>query len=453
MDDPGRDIFSVSRLATEIRATLENSFPLLWVIGEISNLAQPRSGHLYFTLKDAAAQVRCALFRSRRNLLRDQPSNGDRVLVRARISFYEARGDFQLIVEHLETAGDGALHQQFEALKNKLQAEGLFDAARKRPIPAFPQRIGIVTSSSGAALRDILHVLRRRAPWIPVTLYPAAVQGAAAPKEIIDALQLAQRRAECSLLILARGGGSAEDLAGFNDEGLARAIAAAEIPLICAVGHETDFTIADFVADRRAPTPSAAAELASPDTGELSASIDELNARLRRSFETHLARQQHALKALRHRLFQTHPERRLQQQQKHTDNLETRLWHSITRQLDLEKQHFGALRSRLSAQSPATLIRRWSGRLAELSLRLEQTTRVDLRRKQEGLGALLQNLNAVSPLRTLARGYAIARRASDGELLRDAAHTGQGEEITVQLGRGGLVCEVKAVHAGADDTG
>ena len=279
-DNPSRDIYSISRLNTEVRAVLEGSFPLLWVEGEISNLAVPRSGHLYFSLKDPHAQVRCALFRGKRQLLRFEPANGDRVLARVRIGFYEPRGEFQLIVEHMEPAGAGDAQRAFDALKRKLDAEGLFDAGRKRPLPAYPHRIGVITSPSGAAIRDVLHVLARRAPQIPITLFPAQVQGKDAPADLLAALQTAIARGDCDVLLLTRGGGSVEDLAAFNDEALARAIAASPVPVVSAVGHEIDFSIADFVADRRAPTPSAAAELLSPDSDALATAVGGLRRRL-----------------------------------------------------------------------------------------------------------------------------------------------------------------------------
>ena len=301
-DPQRRDIFSVSRLNSEVRATLEGSFPLLWVQGVISNLASPRSGHLYFSLKDAHAQVRCALFRAKRQLLRFAPANGNQVLARARVGFYEPRGEFQLIVEHLEPAGAGSAQREFEELKKRLQAEGLFDTERKRALPGFPRRLGVITSPSGAAIRDVLKVLRRRAPQLAVTIFPAQVQGKDAPEELLEALNIALQRADCDLLLLTRGGGSIEDLAAFNDERLARAICAAQIPVVSAVGHEIDFTIADFVADRRAPTPSAAAELISPDTPLLSQGIAKLSQRLRNTQRRQLQAADTQLKTTQRRL-------------------------------------------------------------------------------------------------------------------------------------------------------
>jgi exodeoxyribonuclease VII large subunit len=259
--DFSRDIWTVSRLTREVRAVLEGSFPLLWVEGEISNLSQPASGHIYFSLKDEASQVRCAMFRNKRLLLGFRPINGQHVLARVRVSLYEGRGDFQLVVEHLEPAGDGALRLEFERLKRKLAAEGMFDPALKRPLPTFPRQVGLITSPSGAAVRDLISVFGRRFPALPLVIYPTQVQGDGAVADLVEMLTLANRRAECDVLILARGGGSLEDLRAFNDEGLARAVRASAIPVVTGVGHEIDLTLADLVADQRGATPSAAAEL------------------------------------------------------------------------------------------------------------------------------------------------------------------------------------------------
>ena len=441
-----RDVFTVSRLATEVRAVLENSFPMLWVEGEISNLSTPRSGHLYFTLKDAGAQVRCALFRNRRQLLRHLPADGDQVLVRARIGFYEPRGDFQLIVEHLEPSGAGALQRAFEELKAKLAAEGLFDAARKLPLPALPRRIGVITSPSGAAVRDILQVLGRRAPAIPILIYPVPVQGETAAAEMIAALTLAQRRRDCDLLILARGGGAIEDLAAFNDEALARTIAALDIPVISAVGHEIDFTIADFVADRRAPTPSAAAELAAPAATDLLDRVDQLADRAVRGLRRTLDAQGHRLAAALHRLRLLHPERRLRQQQQRADELELRLQRATRRHLDDKVRRLEGLRQRLASRSPRALLARADERLRDLRHRLRHASRLDLARRDERLQALARNLHTVSPLQTLARGYAIALGGPERLPLRDATAVAVGDAIEVRLAHGELQCEVKATR-------
>jgi len=293
-----RDIYSVSRLNREVRVLLERGFASLWLEAEISNLAKPSSGHWYFSLKDATAQVRCCMFRQRNMMCAFAPRDGQKVLVRARIGLYEPRGEYQLVVDHMEDSGQGALKRQFEELSAKLAAEGLFAPERKRALPMIPKRIGVITSPSGAAIRDILHVLARRFAAVPVLIYPVAVQGAAAAAEIAAAVRLAGRRAECDVLILARGGGSLEDLWAFNDEALARAIVASPIPIISGIGHEIDFTIADFAADVRAPTPSAAAEIAVPDGAEWLTSLARLTHRLQRGLLRRVEAQRERLRWL-----------------------------------------------------------------------------------------------------------------------------------------------------------
>src|SRR6202522_2400896 len=309
-----RDIYSVSRLNREVRVLLERGFGTLWVEAEMSNFSRPSSGHWYFSLKDTNAQVRCAMFRQRNMLCAFTARDGQKVLVRARIGLYEPGGEFQLIVEHMEDAGLGALKRQFEELSAKLAAEGLFAAERKRPLPALPRRIGVITSPTGAAVRDILHVLARRFPAVAVLIYPVSVQGAAAAGEIVAALKLANRRAECDVLILARGGGSLEDLWAFNDEALARAIVASPIPVVSGIGHEIDFTMADFAADVRAPTPSAAAEIAVPDGEEWLISLSRLAHRLQRGLLRRVEAQRERLRWLIGRAALVSPTARLSQQ-------------------------------------------------------------------------------------------------------------------------------------------
>src|SRR5580658_10163237 len=311
---PERDIYSVSRLNREVRVLLERGFGALWLEAEISNLARPSSGHWYFSLKDSAAQVRCAMFRQRNMLGTFTPRDGQKVLVRGRIGLYEPRGEYQLIVDHMEDAGLGALKRQFEELSAKLAAEGLFAADRKRPLPGLPRRIGVITSPTGAAVRDILHVLARRFPAASVLIYPVPVQGAQAAAEIVAALELAGRRAECDVLILARGGGSLEDLWAFNDERLARAIVASLIPVITGIGHEIDFTIADFAADVRAPTPSAAAELVVPDAQEWLSVFSSLGTRLARCMRRRLEERRQRLRWLARRAALVSPVARFAQQ-------------------------------------------------------------------------------------------------------------------------------------------
>ena len=326
-----RDVYTVSRLNRSARAILEGSFPLLWVEGEISNLSRPSSGHWYFSLKDEAAQVRCAMFRNRNMYMNVTPQNGDQVLLRVQVSLYENRGDYQLIVEHLEEAGDGALRRAFDLLKQRLAKEGLFDAARKRPLPALPRRIGVITSPHGAALRDVLSVLRRRYPAIPVLIYPTAVQGASAAQDVAATIRLASARNECDVLIVARGGGSLEDLWAFNEEVVARALHACTIPVVTGVGHETDFTIADFVADQRAPTPSVAAEMVSPNRAEWQRRLTQLKQRVAGFMTAKLADGQRTLHWLTTRL--QHPAQRLARQAQRMDELELRLQRAQHRQL------------------------------------------------------------------------------------------------------------------------
>ncbi|WP_457676496.1 exodeoxyribonuclease VII large subunit [Thiolapillus sp.] len=434
-----RDIWSVSRLNGEIRAVLEGSFPLLWVEGEISNLATPRSGHAYFSLKDEHAQVRCALFRNRRMRLRFQPKDGDRVLVRARISLYEARGDFQLIIEHMEPAGEGALQRAFEELKARLEAEGLFDARRKLPLPAFPRCIGVVTSPTGAAVRDILQVLRRRFPGLPVIIYPTLVQGEGAAEEIAGALRLADQRKDCDLLILARGGGSLEDLWAFNDEALARTIAGLRTPVISAIGHETDFTIADFVADRRAPTPSAAAELATPDGEQLARQLEVLGGRLGRAMRGRLGTEGQRLEHQHHRLLMLHPLRRIHEQQQRLDELGMRMEAAMNNRLARHRQSLGALESRLRLLSPARQLRTLAAALMRQREQLQTIMEHRLSRDRLQLEGLARELHAVSPLQTLARGYSITMEAETGKVITRADEVAPGTRIRSRLEEGELL--------------
>jgi exodeoxyribonuclease VII large subunit len=446
--DFDRDIWTVSRLNAEVRAVLDGSFPLLWVQGEISNLSRPASGHLYFSLKDDAAQVRCAMFRFKRRLLRFEPGNGDQVLLRARVGLYEPRGDFQLIVESMEPAGEGALRQQLERLKRRLAAEGLFDEALKRPLPPLPRRIGLITSPSGAAVHDLLTVLKRRLPLLPVLIYPAQVQGAAAAESLIGAITTANRRAECDLLIIARGGGSLEDLMAFNDEGLARAIRASQIPVVTGIGHEIDLSIADLAADRRGATPSAAAELAAPSAEQLAQQVRALERRARDAGRRRLdAAGQRLAHALRH-LSVLHPLGRLQQQAQRLDLLEGRLAAAAGRRLAALNARSQALEGRLRAASPRWRVQLAGARLRDCRSRLAQGVRaaIDLRAGRFGLAAA--GLQARSPLATLARGYAIVTRVDDRTLVRDADTIEAGARIRVALRRGALLAIVERGLAG-----
>ena len=439
---PDRDVYSVSRLNREVRVLLERGFGSLWLEGEISNFSRPSSGHWYFSLKDAAAQVRCAMFRQRNMLCSFTARDGQKVLVRARVGLYEPRGEYQLIVDHMEDAGLGALKRQFEELSARLSAEGLFAPERKRPLPALPKRIGVITSPTGAAIRDILHVLARRFPAVAVLIYPVAVQGAQAAGEILAALRLAGRRAECDVLILARGGGSLEDLWAFNDEELARAIVASPIPVISGIGHEIDFTIADFAADVRAPTPSAAAELVVPDAEEWLAAFMRLGAQLRRGIQRRLEERRERLEWLTGRAALVSPAARLIQQTLRLDEFEQRMCRALQNLLNARISQFRERESRLWKASPLARVRDAAARHAALLLRLRAAGLEHVRRARERLLPLVRTLNAVSPLATLERGYAIVS-AEHGAILRNAADAAPGTIIEARLAKGVIRAKVE----------
>ena len=448
MDIPApHDIYSVSRLNQEVRLLLEQAFPLVWVEGEISNLARPRSGHLYFTLKDSDAQVRCALFRNRSRYLRFTPENGARVRIRARIGLYAPRGDYQLIAEHMEPAGDGALQQAFEALKARLDAEGLFDAEHKQPLPALPRRIGIITSPTGAAIRDILSVLARRFPALPVLVYPVRVQGEGAAAEVARAIALADQRADADVLVVSRGGGSLEDLQPFNDEQVARAIAAATVPIVSAVGHEVDVTIADLVADHRAPTPSAAAEQLSPDAEALGRGIAGLDARLARALARRRQQQREQVLGLARRLSAQHPGRQLQERAQRLDGLEQRLTHALQQRLARRAERLTTAQRRLQGATPRQLIERLEAQRGMLAGRLQGAIQNNLTTWRHRLHENARALEAVSPLRTLERGYAIVRHAPNGPILREAKDLREGDRVTTRLGKGAFTATVDGVQA------
>jgi len=439
---PDRDIYTVSRLNREVRVLLERGFGTLWLEAEISNFARPSSGHWYFSLKDAAAQVRCAMFRQRNMLCAFTAKDGQKVLVRARIGLYEPRGEYQLIIDHMEDAGLGALKRQFEELSAKLSLEGLFAADRKRPLPSLPTRIGIITSPTGAAVRDILHVLARRFPAVAVLIYPVPVQGAQAAADIIVAIDLAGRRAECDVLILARGGGSLEDLWAFNDERLARAIVASPIPIITGIGHEVDFTIADFAADVRAPTPSAAAELVVPDAAEWLEAFVRLGARLQRCMRRRVEERRERLLWLTGRAALVSPAVKLAQQAQRLDELEQCLSRALLRQLSTARERLRWLTGRAALVSPSTRLTQQTLRLETLQQRLNRAGLAQLRRARERLLPLVRTLNAVSPLATLERGYAIVTTES-GEILRSAADARPGTLIEARLRVGRLRAKVE----------
>ena len=443
---PQREIFTISQLNAQARMLLERGLGSVWLEGEISNLARPASGHWYFSLKDESAQVRCAMFRSRSMLVRFPVKDGARVLARGRVSLYEARGEFQVVVEHLEEAGEGALRRRFEELKKKLLAEGLFEAEQKQPLPTLPRRVGVITSPTGAALRDILHILKRRFPAVPVLIYPVAVQGEAAPREIVQALQVADARRDCDVLILARGGGSLEDLMAFNDESVARAIYACGIPVISGVGHETDVTIADFVADERAPTPSGAAERAVPDSAQYLRALSALERGLAQSIRRKLLSLRQSLAHSERALGHLSPRARLLQHAQRLDELEQRLQRAVSARLERARVRLANAEALLGRSSPVR-------RLAPLKQRLEAAQRrvpVAMQRRlqaaRERFERSLRTLNAVSPLATLDRGYAIV--TDDGShVVTDASSLMPGSSIEARLARGSVRATVTDVFA------
>jgi exodeoxyribonuclease VII large subunit len=426
------EILTVSALARSVRDLLEHRYPLLWVAGEISNCVRAKSGHLYFSLKDELAQVRCVMFRNRGQYLDWEPREGLRVEVRALVTLYEARGDFQLNVESMRRAGQGALFDAFLRLRDKLDKEGLFDAAHKKPLPVHPRRIGIVTSLQAAALRDVLTTLARRNPAIPVIIYPARVQGEGAAQQLAAAIAAAAKRNECDVLILCRGGGSIEDLWAFNDEGLARAIYACAIPLVTGIGHETDFTIAEFVADRRAATPTAAAELASPARTELIARVAALRAvlssRVARKLEDGM---QHVDQLLRRMV---HPGQRLQNQRALLAQLAQRLRTACARVLERHRWQLRDLGQRQRAAAPTLL--EWNRRLAGERARLTLAWRNRSERAEAEIRALGAHLAHLDPRAVLQRGYSVVRDDS-GAILRSAGALSAGDVVDITFSQGG----------------
>jgi len=441
---PERDIYTVSRLNREVRHLLEQGFARIWLEGELSNVARPSSGHLYFSLKDTDAQIRGAMFRTRNQGLRFQPEEGLQVLVRGRVSLYEPRGDYQLIVDHMEPAGDGALQRAFEELKRRLAAEGLFDAADKRPLPDLPRRIGVITSPTGAAIRDVLSVLHRRFPAIPVLVYPVPVQGRAAAADIAAAIDSAARRADCDVLILTRGGGSLEDLWPFNEEAVARAIQRCTIPLVSAVGHEVDVTIADFAADRRAATPSAAAELVTPDRQELLDRIRHLSIRLQQRLQQARADRRQQLNWLAGRLRAQHPGQVLRQQAQRLDDLERRARLSIAHTVSYLQSTLHALYASLQQHTPRERITRMEQHRRELARRLAAALRASLTARRQALAVHSRALHAISPLATLERGYAIVRTPA-GAIVRSVDGVAAGDPVEARLAQGRLLCTVDSV--------
>jgi exodeoxyribonuclease VII large subunit len=439
-----RRILSVSNLNREARRIVETGLGTVWVEGEISNLSRPSSGHLYWSLKDAEAQVRCAMFRLATRGLTFELANGQQVLVRARASLYEARGEYQLIVDYVEEAGEGILRRRFEELKRRLAAEGLFDPARKIALPKLPRRIGVITSPTGAALRDVLIALRRRFPATAVLIYPTPVQGAGAAEEIARTLALADRRADCDVLILTRGGGSLEDLWSFNEEIVARAIAAMQLPVIVGVGHEIDFTIADFVADLRAPTPSQAAELAVPDEREWLKRFGVCEQQLGLCMRRRIAHERRHAATVAHRLQRCNPSVQLRERAQRLDELEARLKRAVERRLEVRKLRLARLATAVAHASPAHRLTRTRERWRTAQGDLRRALLRQVERTQQRLKLASRALQSLSPLATLDRGYAIVTDAG-GKVLTDSAAVARGAAIDVRLARGGLAATVEAV--------
>lgn len=436
-------VLSVTSLNRLVRDCLESAFPLTWVGGEISNLTYAASGHVYFSLKDTAAQVRCVMWRNRAQLLGWRLENGQKIDARALVSFYEPRGEFQLNVETIRRAGQGDLFERFLQLKTKLESEGLFAAESKRPLPAHPRALAIVTSPQAAALRDVLTTLRRRAPQIRVDLYPTPVQGEGAADKIAAALQAAAQ-GDCDAIILCRGGGSIEDLWAFNEEAVARAIRASQLPVVSGIGHETDFTIADFAADLRAPTPTAAAEILSPDRAALLAALQQLQRRIGRQFERGLAERTQQLDWLASRL--THPAERLRQRREAVMLLGTQLRRALDSQLAGRRLDVATLAQRLSGSRPK--LESACDRLKHLEYRLGNGARQGISRADAKLKALAASLIQLDPHAVLGRGYALAI-GPDGKAVRDASSLSPGDGLRISFARGTAVATVDQVVASA----
>lgn len=437
------DVYTVTRLNRHARMLLEGEMGTVALSGEISNLATPGSGHWYFSLKDNQSQLRCAMFRGNNRSVPFRPKNGDQVLIFGKVTLYEPRGDYQLVAQTMAPAGEGLLKQQYEALKQNLGAEGLFDADRKQPLPPHPSRIGIISSPTGAALHDILSVLARRAPHLQIIIYPSQVQGDTAATQLISALELANRRNETEVLILARGGGSLEDLWCFNDERLIRAIGASHLPVVSAVGHEVDITLSDLVADLRAPTPSAAAELISQDGSAQQLQYQQWQQRLQQAQRRYLLQSSNRLTRLNARLQLQHPRQQLQQQAQRLDQLQVRLQRALRQRLTLAQQRLGNGKLRLQHQHPAQRLQSRQLQLNGLQLRLSSLLKARLDNSKHQLALAGSRLNAMSPLATLARGYSITLHQD--RVLTDANQLQPGEPITTRLANGEVVSRVEQV--------
>ena len=438
-------ILQVSELTKKVKFMLESELNTVWLCGEISNFVAASSGHWYLSLKDSKSQVRCAMFKGNNRRVRlagsSAPRNGQQVLVRAKVSLYEPRGDFQLIIEMMEDAGEGLLRQQFEQLKSKLNAQGLFGQQFKQEIPRNISTVGIVTSPTGAAVKDIISVLQRRNPSISIVIYPALVQGQQAKNDIVHAIDSANQREECQVLIVGRGGGSLEDLWSFNEEDVVNAIFHSRIPIISAVGHEIDTTLSDLVADLRAPTPSAAAELVSQDNSELQGRLIDLSKRAQLLFTQKVRRENLTLTTLNHRLTQVHPERKLQQHQQKSDELTMRLDKAIQREIERFRRTPEKLAQALQHCDPTKQIFFNKNQISQLDERLKRGLQLLIKTKNENFVSIIEQLNIVSPLATIAHGYSVTRN-SKHQVIRSTTQVEVGETLTIQVNDGSVYSQV-----------
>ncbi len=438
-----KTILTVSRLTALLRSVLEENFEQVWVQGEVSNLSQPSSGHLYFSLKDAGAQLRCVMFKGAAKNLKFRPDNGMGLLARGRISVYDQRGEYQLICEYLEPSGVGALQMAFIQLKERLAKEGLFDEDRKRPMPSFPRRVGVITSSTGAAIHDILNILKRRFASLEILLYPVRVQGEGAAQEIARAVDDMNRLGLADILIVGRGGGSLEDLWAFNEEVVARAVFRSKIPVISAVGHETDWTICDFAADLRAPTPSAAAELVIASAGELRARVEALGHRLRLAMETRFSSLEARVALLRRSLHD--PSTMLGHLSQRVDDLSQRMELALHNRISRRREQFVRLEGLLMHQSPTRQAEQLRQRLTLLSAQAERLMIQRLDGTKQTFAADAARLEVLSPLSTLSRGYSIATRMVDGSVVSAASQLTEGERLRLCLYSGAAECRVEGL--------
>ena len=447
MNDPIEDnkeikIISVTELNKLAKSLLENGIPKLWIEGEISNLARPASGHVYFSLKDETSQIRCAWFKQRQSINANDISNGTKMLALGKISLYQPRGEYQFIIEKMETAGEGDLKRKYEELKQKLFNEGLFDREKKLQIPKLPKKIGVITSPSGAAIRDVLSILKRRFPLLPIVIFPITVQGDNAAPDIENALKKANLRADCDVLILTRGGGSLEDLWAFNEEIVARAIHTSKIPIISAIGHETDTTIADFVSDIRAPTPSGAAEIVTPDQSELLKLLETMSRRIEHEINQYINSKSQSMDWLSKRLSQSSPKMTVRKKIEILGNLRKLLFSSIGHNLSFHTKAVDNFKFRLNNSSPTLKIQRAISHLSEMQLKITASTKSSLTKFNSQLTALGKTLDSLSPLKTLDRGYAVARDSKTKKIISNSEKVSINSRIDIKLAKGEIAAKV-----------